>query len=84
MGSREHTEWRKDSSSGARGIIEVDSANQPRLLVAKNASDQNEDIVYGSAGDDNGDNRLDADFADINSPGFGYIANYSGLGNDLF
>ncbi|WP_293339373.1 pre-peptidase C-terminal domain-containing protein [Microcoleus sp. CAWBG58] len=51
INQREHEQWRKETN-GSEGTIESDSNNKPTLLVVKDKNPQNDDIIYGSTGDD--------------------------------
>jgi pimeloyl-ACP methyl ester carboxylesterase len=79
IGEEQHKEWKTDAYGGDEGVIVVKDPNQPpNLLVVKNANTQNDEIVYGSTGDDklDGSNLLGLDF------GVSGNSIFTGSGND--
>ncbi|MDQ2098764.1 MAG: VWA domain-containing protein [Tychonema bourrellyi B0820] len=97
LGQGKHSEWRENTFGGNEGILVANRSNNegndpnisPSLLFLKDKNTQNDDIAYGSIGDDN----LDGGLFERNSiivvptPQGVFVtqtddATFNGLGND--
>lgn len=86
-----HQDWKKDTFSENEAILAAtarfgsdnDPNTEPLLLFLKDANTENDDVVYGSTGDDKGERRIDGGFFDRNFfGGLTFDATFNGFGND--
>ena len=91
LNTSEHQDWKKDTFSENEAILAAtarfgldnDPNTEPLLLFIKDANTENDDVVYGSTGDDKGERRIDGGFFDRNSfGGLAFDATFNSFGND--